>query len=622
MKNVSRRGWTTLAVLLALGGVSLSLWAWADIAAETDPATNDGSAAADTVPDREGEAAPSDPPGDGADGGENVEPAQPLPINLPQPPLRKREPVEREDFTDVLEIEVEKPYRRVRGKENRFDVTVRVKNVSDEAVEGPVFLTVTGATFANLELLRAPAISQEGRPLFEVIEKGKSLSERVTRGRLIRMSFEIGEPEDAATLKAKTSNLKIAARKLAGEQPFPEPGAEGELTEESLAAAEIDFALTREGLALAEPIARSKVPHGRGKGLKGRALPIPSDDPDLARAQEAMAEVSGDIIKMDGVHAVGTSINENDDIVQLVLIARLGVNRKLPKEIGGVPVETHVTWPIKPYELDDPNNRGQAGTAIVTLPPPGECPTFPPCTSGGLQSRFDPEIPIGAQIANVTDPFVGTYGALVQRSNVSFILSNSHVLADANLAVPGERIAQPLPGPLNEFASLAGNVVIDFSPGASNLVDGAIAQIDAGSPRIPTFITPCYGYGAQGQTTTLAQIGDSVSKCGRTTNCTQGQVTSNSMTVNVNFAPQPIAMFVNQVTIVGNGGLPFSAGGDSGSMIVNTANNANLPTSLLFAGGLSGGIDFTFGNQIDDVLTALQINVIGVPPGCPTTVSP
>lgn len=67
-----------------------------------------------------------------------------------------------------------------------------------------------------------------------------------------------------------------------------------------------------------------------------------------------------------------------------------------------------------------------------------------------------------------------------------------------------------------------------------------------------------------------------------------------------------VARFVDQILIGGGG---FSAGGDSGSLIVLNAKGANArqPVGLLFAGG-SG---FTVANPIDAVLDRFGVTIDG-----------
>ena len=74
--------------------------------------------------------------------------------------------------------------------------------------------------------------------------------------------------------------------------------------------------------------------------------------------------------------------------------------------------------------------------------------------------------------------------------------------------------------------------------------------------------------------------------------------------MNVNYGAGGVARFVGQIMIKGNG--TFSAGGDSGSLIV-TQKGGNKPVCLLFA----GSSQFTFANPIDDVLAAYGVTLDG-----------
>ena len=91
------------------------------------------------------------------------------------------------------------------------------------------------------------------------------------------------------------------------------------------------------------------------------------------------------------------------------------------------------------------------------------------------------------------------------------------------------------------------------------------------------------GYGTPSAITVQANVGMQVQKFGRTTGHTFGEVDMLNATVNVCYyspcqKPGNVARFVNQIIITPG---TFSAGGDSGSLIVNMSNN---PVALLFAG--------------------------------------
>jgi hypothetical protein len=95
-----------------------------------------------------------------------------------------------------------------------------------------------------------------------------------------------------------------------------------------------------------------------------------------------------------------------------------------------------------------------------------------------------------------------------------------------------------------------------------------------------------------------------VGKSGRTTQLTTGRITDCSATIKVRFGWK-VALFQEQIAIVGHGGAPFSSGGDSGSLIF-TNDEARRPVGLLFA----GGGNTTFANHISHVLAALDIALV------------
>ncbi len=93
-----------------------------------------------------------------------------------------------------------------------------------------------------------------------------------------------------------------------------------------------------------------------------------------------------------------------------------------------------------------------------------------------------------------------------------------------------------------------------------------------------------------------------VEKVGRTTGYTQGNVFDVQATMKVKYS-FGIATFDDQIIIQGTPGA-FSAGGDSGSLIVDRG--SKRATALLFAGSTA----FTIGNKLDRVLTALGVTLV------------
>lgn len=159
-----------------------------------------------------------------------------------------------------------------------------------------------------------------------------------------------------------------------------------------------------------------------------------------------------------------------------------------------------------------------------------------------------------------------------------YVLSNNHVLANSNAANIGDAILQPgrVDGgnlPQDAIGRLARFVPIAFHGAGRvplNFVDAAIADVPfqsasreiyyIGYPKPPVSVT----------------VGDVVQKTGRTTNYTTGRVQSINATVDVNYGAGRIARFARQILTTS-----MSAGGDSGSLVLNFDNHA---VGLLFAG--------------------------------------
>ena len=196
-------------------------------------------------------------------------------------------------------------------------------------------------------------------------------------------------------------------------------------------------------------------------------------------------------------------------------------------------------------------------------------------------------------------------------NNRHLILSNNHVLANSNAARVGDSILQPGPAdggrhPGDQIAVLARWVPIIFG-GAANVVDAAFGW--AWHERIRGEQYYLSGgraaYYRTGTAPLAASLGLIVGKSGRTTGLTQGRVTQIGVSVNVNYGAGRVALFRNQIAIQSVNANPFSAGGDSGSLIWHWANGVR-PVGLLFAGG--GGT--TFANPIGSVPAALNIRLL------------
>lgn len=203
----------------------------------------------------------------------------------------------------------------------------------------------------------------------------------------------------------------------------------------------------------------------------------------------------------------------------------------------------------------------------------------------------------------------GTIGCRVTDGTNVYALSNNHVYADENNAAIGDAVIQPGTydggsSPADDIGTLADFEPIDFS-GGPNLIDAAIASTTTG---LLHNATPSDGYGTPRSITAVASINQKVKKYGRTTGLTKGQVYAVNATVDVGYAAG-VARFVGQIIITPGS---FSAGGDSGSLIVVDGKGRNKaddrkPVGLLFAGS-----DFvTIANPIDDVLARFGVDIDG-----------
>ena len=198
----------------------------------------------------------------------------------------------------------------------------------------------------------------------------------------------------------------------------------------------------------------------------------------------------------------------------------------------------------------------------------------------------------------------GTLGSLLRDTqNVQYILSNNHVLGLAGSASVGDDISQP--GLIDNGCQIP-PIVADFTvaPALSSNVDAAIAQLRPGQMDSTGFIEDIGTISSVVKTPT---VGLSVAKSGRTTGFTTGNISSINTTVSVRYPRNcgsnngPVFTFTNQVVINSS---TFSAGGDSGSLIV-TNNQCHQPVALLFAGSSTS----TIGNPISLVLTRVSASL-------------
>jgi hypothetical protein len=245
-------------------------------------------------------------------------------------------------------------------------------------------------------------------------------------------------------------------------------------------------------------------------------------------------------------------------------------------------------------------------------------------SSGGNNTNYDTR---GNQIVDCCS---GTLGALIEdASQRQYILSNNHVLANSDHAVAGDTIIQP--GlidnncmPLGDstgvqpVASLTG-----WLPLISNQTnaDAAIAQVTSravdpggnilelgGRQSDGTLAAAPPGISSTGGRGETATLDLQVAKSGRTTGLTCGGISAVDLDVTVDYyldcaetRPYLTKTFTHQLGLSGN---QFSDAGDSGALVVDTANAE--PVGLYFAGGTDSlGVSQGVANPAAEVLAEL-----------------
>jgi hypothetical protein len=312
------------------------------------------------------------------------------------------------------------------------------------------------------------------------------------------------------------------------------------------------------------------------------------EPPPVTVAPQLSAAQAADVFAVQNRHTpglmlrdgiLGTGVRMADfgpSIVVYALSPAHAAAARLPGALEGYPLEIVVTGRIDAGDINDATSKERPA-------------------------------PNGFSVGH-PDITAGTLGARVKDGNGNiFILSNNHVLANTNKARLGDPILQPGAYDGGTLADQIGTLYafeqIEMG-GADNVMDAAIALV-SGADLLGA--TPAYAYGAPGTTVVAPALGQALQKFGRTTGLTKGTVQEVNVTVSVCFVPRGIFMcaeaatFTNQFS-VGPGS--FSAGGDSGSLIV-TDNTGNSPVGLLFAGNSTR----TFANPIGPVLARFGVSI-------------
>jgi len=227
--------------------------------------------------------------------------------------------------------------------------------------------------------------------------------------------------------------------------------------------------------------------------------------------------------------------------------------------------------------------------------------------------RWPRPVPIGISTGHPSIT-AGTIGCRVTDGTNVYALSNNHVYAVENFASIGDEVIQPgtfdggslvndVIGTLYDFVEICFLFDWIFSDCIElyNTVDAAIALTTINDLDN---VTPPDGYGVPKSTTLAPSVGLAVKKYGRTTEETMGMITGINVVVAVGYSTDT-AYFSDQIMIEPGG---FSAGGDSGSLIVvDGGPDDRKPVGLLFA----GSPEVTIANPINLVLTSFGVTVDG-----------
>jgi len=254
----------------------------------------------------------------------------------------------------------------------------------------------------------------------------------------------------------------------------------------------------------------------------------------------------------------------------VVLVERAEHIRKVPEKVDGTRVRVIVTGKI---------------TALDTAVAVPEAVSLP---KKAVYSRTAANRPLfgGISLGGAGIPgSSGTLGLVVQGpGGKAYALSNAHVLAmdtEANFVSKGTEAWQPggFDGGSSDtsIGTLADYIDIDFDDTTGkNKADAAIALLDEGTyDRLGQVLNMRNNgfYTVRG--TTPARPWRLVRKSGRTSGVSYGLVLSSSASVWVEYIPEKVALFTDQILTT-----PMSQPGDSGSPVDM---NGKF-TGLLFAG--------------------------------------
>lgn len=342
----------------------------------------------------------------------------------------------------------------------------------------------------------------------------------------------------------------------------------------------------------------------RSEGLSSQGIDIGggAGEPDISRMIDefcnSIGPVSSSFSAVNSADSSSFSLSLQNNIV--------GVGFG-PKEVGGFSTGQPAIKVFVQKKVDDDSLTANAkippyfSTAAMGEPIPTdivetgiiESQQYPLWRDNGFPAPT--AVPGGAGIMVQGANELGTLGAAVvatiNNRKVACILTNRHVLPKLGANVTRSDRSGPALAVVTSVSPLA------FSS-ANNRVDAALAEIDG--PNLiardlcsisvnDRIALPLKATGMD-LTQNDALIGRKVFKCGRTTGYTTGFVRAINVSSPMIEYDGGLAGFRNVIAVTGNGGLPFSDRGDSGSIICDF--QTRQPVGLLFAGANNGTVTY------------------------------
>ncbi|WP_213803722.1 hypothetical protein [Granulicella sp. dw_53] len=220
--------------------------------------------------------------------------------------------------------------------------------------------------------------------------------------------------------------------------------------------------------------------------------------------------------------------------------------------------------------------------------------------SPGYLIRSQP-IESGFSVGHISG-LTGTVGAIVQKDDARFLLSNSHILARNGLASKGDKILYPgtVDGgtdPTNWVATLSDFIPFVRGGAFVNEMDAALAQVFEGS--LPD-ITYNIANAASPLTVAAVSIGMTVTLQGRSSGITSGKVLDANFHFKMFYGGVGQICFKNQVLCE-----HYTTDGDSGSLVLDAQTGSIV--GLHFGQAEGGGSVFS---PIGPIMDALNFTFV------------